>query len=127
MDPVGRGPDGAQLVAEPPLGGVDVGHRQGGALGGEQPGKARADPARTGHGRPASVQPLGAVQPPPAAGRLARPEAGVRPSSEERGGRHRRAEDLLLLLYGRRSYQEPAFAVSGDATVLDRWFSHPAF
>ncbi|MGG2464354.1 maleylpyruvate isomerase family mycothiol-dependent enzyme [Streptomyces sp. RGM 3693] len=37
------------------------------------------------------------------------------------------AADLLLLLYGRRSYQETAFDVSGQATVLDRWFTHTAF
>ncbi|WP_244184070.1 maleylpyruvate isomerase family mycothiol-dependent enzyme [Streptomyces cellostaticus] len=37
------------------------------------------------------------------------------------------AADLLLLLYGRRSYQEPAFEVSGEATLLDRWFTHTAF
>ncbi|MEV5146212.1 maleylpyruvate isomerase family mycothiol-dependent enzyme [Streptomyces sp. NPDC052727] len=37
------------------------------------------------------------------------------------------AADLLLLLYGRRSYQEPVFDVSGDVTVLDRWFAHTAF
>ncbi|GGS81706.1 maleylpyruvate isomerase family mycothiol-dependent enzyme [Streptomyces cinerochromogenes] len=40
---------------------------------------------------------------------------------------HGPAEDLLLLLYGRRSYQEPVFDVSGDVTVLDRWFAHTAF
>ncbi|MGW1910158.1 maleylpyruvate isomerase family mycothiol-dependent enzyme [Streptomyces sp. NPDC002076] len=38
-----------------------------------------------------------------------------------------RAADLLLLLYGRRSYQEPAFEVSGPAAVLDNWFAHTAF
>ncbi|MFF8729275.1 maleylpyruvate isomerase family mycothiol-dependent enzyme [Streptomyces sp. NPDC015171] len=38
-----------------------------------------------------------------------------------------RAADLLLLLYGRRSYRESAFAVSGDAALLDRWFAHTAF
>ncbi|GGW16045.1 maleylpyruvate isomerase family mycothiol-dependent enzyme [Streptomyces capoamus] len=37
------------------------------------------------------------------------------------------AADLLLLLYGRRSYQEPAFEVSGETAVLDRWFAHTAF
>ncbi|GAA3118966.1 maleylpyruvate isomerase family mycothiol-dependent enzyme [Streptomyces rameus] len=40
---------------------------------------------------------------------------------------HGRAADLLLLLYGRRSYQEPVFDVSGEVAVLDRWFSHTAF
>ncbi|MFI9243677.1 maleylpyruvate isomerase family mycothiol-dependent enzyme [Streptomyces sp. NPDC053086] len=40
---------------------------------------------------------------------------------------HGRAADLLLLLYGRRSYQEPDFDVSGEAAVLDRWFAHTAF
>ncbi|MEU6665937.1 maleylpyruvate isomerase family mycothiol-dependent enzyme [Streptomyces sp. NPDC046727] len=37
------------------------------------------------------------------------------------------AADLLLLLYGRRSHRDPAFSVSGDVTVLDRWFAHTAF
>jgi uncharacterized protein (TIGR03083 family) len=37
------------------------------------------------------------------------------------------AADLLLLLYGRRSYQETAFDVSGQVTVLDGWFAHTAF
>ncbi|MGW7255114.1 maleylpyruvate isomerase family mycothiol-dependent enzyme [Streptomyces sp. NPDC054834] len=35
--------------------------------------------------------------------------------------------DLLLLLYGRRSYQEVAFEVSGEAAALDSWFAHTAF
>ncbi|MFI2762335.1 maleylpyruvate isomerase family mycothiol-dependent enzyme [Streptomyces echinatus] len=38
-----------------------------------------------------------------------------------------RAADLLLLLYGRRSYQEPVFDVTGEVAVLDRWFAHTAF
>ncbi|MGW7522376.1 maleylpyruvate isomerase family mycothiol-dependent enzyme [Streptomyces sp. NPDC054783] len=38
-----------------------------------------------------------------------------------------RAADLLLLLYGRRSYQDPAFEVSGQTAVLDNWFAHTAF
>ncbi|MFJ9413661.1 maleylpyruvate isomerase family mycothiol-dependent enzyme [Streptomyces sp. NPDC101227] len=38
-----------------------------------------------------------------------------------------RAADLLLLLYGRRSYEESAFDVSGERTVLDHWFAHTAF
>ncbi|MGJ5756047.1 uncharacterized protein (TIGR03083 family) [Streptomyces puniciscabiei] len=37
------------------------------------------------------------------------------------------AADLLLLLYGRRSYQDSAFEVSGPAAVLDNWFAHTAF
>ncbi|MCQ4041470.1 maleylpyruvate isomerase family mycothiol-dependent enzyme [Streptantibioticus rubrisoli] len=37
------------------------------------------------------------------------------------------AADLLLLLYGRRSYKETAFGISGDLTVLDHWFTHTAF
>lgn len=37
------------------------------------------------------------------------------------------AADLLLLLYGRRSYQDPGFEVSGRAAVLDNWFTHTAF
>jgi hypothetical protein len=47
--------------------------------------------------------------------------------SEARAAVRGRAADLLLLLYGRRSYQETAFDVTGDATVLDRWFTHTAF
>ncbi|MFB7509673.1 maleylpyruvate isomerase N-terminal domain-containing protein, partial [Streptomyces broussonetiae] len=35
--------------------------------------------------------------------------------------------DLLLLLYGRRSYGEPAYEVSGQSTVLDNWFAHTGF
>ncbi len=37
------------------------------------------------------------------------------------------ATDLLMLLYGRRSYQETAFHVSGETAALDRWFAHTAF
>ncbi|MER6566047.1 maleylpyruvate isomerase family mycothiol-dependent enzyme [Streptomyces sp. NPDC001093] len=37
------------------------------------------------------------------------------------------AADLLLLLYGRRSYQDPAFEISGQTAVLDNWFAHTAF
>ncbi|SNX66587.1 uncharacterized protein (TIGR03083 family) [Streptomyces sp. TLI_55] len=37
------------------------------------------------------------------------------------------AADLLLLLYGRRSYREPVFKVSGDTGLLERWFAHTAF
>ncbi|KUN09743.1 hypothetical protein AQI95_04080 [Streptomyces yokosukanensis] len=37
------------------------------------------------------------------------------------------AADLLLLLYGRRSHQDPVFEVSGQAAVLDNWFAHTAF
>ncbi|MFF7355797.1 MULTISPECIES: maleylpyruvate isomerase family mycothiol-dependent enzyme [Streptomyces] len=37
------------------------------------------------------------------------------------------AGDLLLLLYGRRSYQDSAFEVCGRTTVLDTWFAHTAF
>ncbi|MFF4547786.1 maleylpyruvate isomerase family mycothiol-dependent enzyme [Streptomyces sp. NPDC001406] len=38
-----------------------------------------------------------------------------------------RAADLLLLLYGRRTYQDDAFEVSGDTALLDNWFAHTAF
>ncbi|MEV0179897.1 maleylpyruvate isomerase family mycothiol-dependent enzyme [Streptomyces sp. NPDC050625] len=38
-----------------------------------------------------------------------------------------RAADLLLLLYGRRTYQDDAFEVSGDTAPLDNWFAHTAF
>jgi uncharacterized protein (TIGR03083 family) len=37
------------------------------------------------------------------------------------------AADLLLLLYGRRSYEDPAFEVAGRTAVLDNWFAHTAF
>ncbi|WP_369355311.1 maleylpyruvate isomerase family mycothiol-dependent enzyme [Streptomyces sp. cg2] len=39
------------------------------------------------------------------------------------------AADLLMLLYGRRSYQdqESAIQVSGETALLDRWFAHTAF
>ncbi|MFF4401077.1 maleylpyruvate isomerase family mycothiol-dependent enzyme [Streptomyces sp. NPDC001480] len=37
------------------------------------------------------------------------------------------AADLLLLLYGRRSYQEAVFDVSGEGAALDSWFAHTAF
>ncbi|MFF8476384.1 maleylpyruvate isomerase family mycothiol-dependent enzyme [Streptomyces sp. NPDC015414] len=37
------------------------------------------------------------------------------------------AADLLLLLYGRRSHEEPGFDVSGDAEALGHWFAHTAF
>ncbi|WP_269857614.1 maleylpyruvate isomerase family mycothiol-dependent enzyme [Streptomyces sp. RPT161] len=38
-----------------------------------------------------------------------------------------RAADLLLLLYGRGSYKESAFDVSGEPPLLDTWFTHTAF
>ncbi|MEU6553450.1 maleylpyruvate isomerase family mycothiol-dependent enzyme [Streptomyces sp. NPDC046915] len=34
---------------------------------------------------------------------------------------------LLLLLYGRRSYREAVFEVSGEVAALDSWFAHTAF
>ncbi|MGV4980811.1 maleylpyruvate isomerase family mycothiol-dependent enzyme [Streptomyces sp. NRAIS4] len=37
------------------------------------------------------------------------------------------AADVLLLLYGRRSYRDSAFEVSGRTEVLDNWFAHTAF
>ncbi|MDF3301417.1 maleylpyruvate isomerase family mycothiol-dependent enzyme [Streptomyces tropicalis] len=37
------------------------------------------------------------------------------------------AADLLLLLYGRRSYQDKPFEVTGPATTLDHWSAHTAF
>ncbi|BDM69305.1 hypothetical protein HEK616_27920 [Streptomyces nigrescens] len=48
-------------------------------------------------------------------------------SSGARAAVRGQAADLLLLLYGRRSYQDPAFDVAGEATALDRWFAHTAF
>ncbi|MFJ7149010.1 maleylpyruvate isomerase family mycothiol-dependent enzyme [Streptomyces sp. NPDC100445] len=51
-------------------------------------------------------------------------EPGSRPDTAAVRGD---AADLLLLLYGRRSYREPVFDISGDTTVLDRWFEHTAF
>lgn len=40
---------------------------------------------------------------------------------------HGSAADLLLLLYGRRSYQEPGYRVTGRTAVLDNWFAHTSF
>ncbi|MEU8032377.1 maleylpyruvate isomerase family mycothiol-dependent enzyme [Streptomyces sp. NPDC049099] len=40
---------------------------------------------------------------------------------------HGQAADLLLLLYGRRSFQDAAFQLSGRTAVLDNWFAHTAF
>ncbi|MFI1168824.1 maleylpyruvate isomerase family mycothiol-dependent enzyme [Streptomyces sp. NPDC020801] len=37
------------------------------------------------------------------------------------------AADLLLLLYGRRTYKDAAFEVRGESAVLDRWFAHTSF
>lgn len=51
-------------------------------------------------------------------------EAESEPPTAAVGGQ---AADLLLLLYGRRSYQEPAFDVTGELPLLDRWFGHTAF
>lgn len=55
------------------------------------------------------------------------PTDGVTESGPDTAAVRGPAADLLLLLYGRRSYQEPVFDVSGDATLLDRWFAHTAF
>ncbi|MEU6511375.1 maleylpyruvate isomerase family mycothiol-dependent enzyme [Streptomyces sp. NPDC046942] len=38
-----------------------------------------------------------------------------------------RAADLLLLLYGRRSYTESGYEVAGRTAVLDNWFAHTRF
>ncbi|MFF3905687.1 maleylpyruvate isomerase family mycothiol-dependent enzyme [Streptomyces sp. NPDC001848] len=59
--------------------------------------------------------------------RLLPPAAAGSAPAEARAAVRGRAEDLLLLLYGRRSYQEAAFDVSGETVVLDRWFAHTAF
>ncbi|MGW1894445.1 maleylpyruvate isomerase family mycothiol-dependent enzyme [Streptomyces sp. NPDC002004] len=56
---------------------------------------------------------------------LPRPETDA--PSEARVTVRGRAADLLLLLYGRSSYQAPVFEVSGEAAVLDHWFAHTAF
>ncbi|MGV9422466.1 maleylpyruvate isomerase family mycothiol-dependent enzyme [Streptomyces sp. NPDC003674] len=40
---------------------------------------------------------------------------------------HGRAADLLLLLYGRMSREDPAFEVTGETALLDHWFAHTAF
>ncbi|MEU9481460.1 maleylpyruvate isomerase family mycothiol-dependent enzyme [Streptomyces sp. NPDC048191] len=53
------------------------------------------------------------------------PEAGA--SEPVTAAVRGQAADLLLLLYGRRSYQDPVFEVSGPAAVLDNWFTHTAF
>ncbi|MCW7940712.1 hypothetical protein AAW14_01380 [Streptomyces hygroscopicus] len=57
---------------------------------------------------------------------LPRAEAEATPSGPQAAVRGQ-AADLLLLLYGRRSYQEGAFEVSGEGEALDRWFAHTAF
>ncbi|WP_251091772.1 maleylpyruvate isomerase family mycothiol-dependent enzyme [Streptomyces sp. Caat 7-52] len=57
---------------------------------------------------------------------LPRPGADATPGPDAVAVRGQ-AADLLLLLYGRRSYQEPVFDVSGETAVLDRWFAHTAF
>lgn len=54
-------------------------------------------------------------------------EPGDATSSAPQATVRGRAADLLLLLYGRRPYQDPAFDVSGEITALDRWFAHTAF
>ncbi|MEU7060692.1 maleylpyruvate isomerase family mycothiol-dependent enzyme [Streptomyces sp. NPDC046197] len=57
---------------------------------------------------------------------LPRAQAAAVPSKAHTAVRGQ-AADLLLLLYGRRSYQEPAFEVVGDTAALDHWFAHTAF
>ncbi|MEV4442139.1 maleylpyruvate isomerase family mycothiol-dependent enzyme [Streptomyces sp. NPDC049577] len=59
--------------------------------------------------------------------RLLPPAAPGTEPSEARAAVEGKAADLLMLLYGRRSYRETAFAVSGDVTTLDHWFAHTAF
>ncbi|MFJ9867643.1 maleylpyruvate isomerase family mycothiol-dependent enzyme [Streptomyces sp. NPDC101165] len=49
------------------------------------------------------------------------------PSGERTTTVRARAADLLLLVYGRRSYREAAFDVTGESATLDRWFAHTAF
>ncbi|MEN1890193.1 maleylpyruvate isomerase family mycothiol-dependent enzyme [Streptomyces mirabilis] len=57
---------------------------------------------------------------------LTRAGADAAPSKAQAAVRGQ-AADLLLLLYGRRSYQETAFDISGEVTALDCWFAHTAF
>ncbi|WP_055490793.1 maleylpyruvate isomerase family mycothiol-dependent enzyme [Streptomyces sp. TP-A0356] len=57
---------------------------------------------------------------------LPRAGADAAPSEPQAAARGQ-VGDLLLLLYGRRSYQETAFDVSGELTALDHWFAHTAF
>lgn len=57
---------------------------------------------------------------------LTRAGADAAPSKAQTAVRGQSA-DLLLLLYGRRSYQETAFDISGEVTALDCWFAHTAF
>ncbi|WP_043267348.1 maleylpyruvate isomerase family mycothiol-dependent enzyme [Streptomyces sp. CT34] len=79
-----------------------------------------ADPAGgTGEEWRVRLEPDGFRLLPPAGADAAPPE----PQAAVQG----RAADLLLLLYGRRTYQESAFDVSGDPVVLDHWFAHTAF
>ncbi|MFE9449921.1 maleylpyruvate isomerase family mycothiol-dependent enzyme [Streptomyces sp. NPDC006739] len=58
---------------------------------------------------------------------LVAPTADGGAAAEPRAAVRGQAADLLLLLYGRRSYQGSAFEVSGELDVLDRWFTHTAF
>ncbi|MER6128060.1 maleylpyruvate isomerase family mycothiol-dependent enzyme [Streptomyces sp. NPDC001795] len=59
-------------------------------------------------------------------GLLPRPGADAAPFEAQTVVRGQ-AADVLLLLYGRRSYRETAFEVSGEITALDYWFAHTAF
>ncbi|MGW5661646.1 maleylpyruvate isomerase family mycothiol-dependent enzyme [Streptomyces sp. NPDC003758] len=58
---------------------------------------------------------------------LAPAAADEAPTGAVTAGVRGQAADLLLLLYGRRSYRDSAFDVSGEVAVLDRWFAHTAF
>ncbi|MFF7974338.1 maleylpyruvate isomerase family mycothiol-dependent enzyme [Streptomyces sp. NPDC007905] len=57
---------------------------------------------------------------------LPRAEADTAPS-DARTTVRAQAADLLLLLYGRRSYKEATFEVTGQSATLDHWFAHTAF
>ncbi|MFI5688059.1 maleylpyruvate isomerase family mycothiol-dependent enzyme [Streptomyces sp. NPDC051636] len=59
--------------------------------------------------------------------RLLERAGGDTSASDVRAAVQGQAADLLLLLYGRRSYQDTAFGISGEPAVLDHWFTHTAF
>ncbi|MFJ9817446.1 maleylpyruvate isomerase family mycothiol-dependent enzyme [Streptomyces sp. NPDC101151] len=58
---------------------------------------------------------------------LPRAEGATAPGEPNTAVVRGQAADLLLLLYGRQSYRNPAFEVSGEAATLDGWFAHTAF
>ncbi|MFF4490678.1 maleylpyruvate isomerase family mycothiol-dependent enzyme [Streptomyces sp. NPDC001544] len=58
---------------------------------------------------------------------LPAPAPGAAPAEQPHVTVRGPAEDVLLLLYGRRSYHEAVFGVSGEPAILDSWFTRTAF